>query len=388
MRPLPILLLFFLCLQGVSCSQVPDNEIRTVVVGLAHVCDDRFEYFNETLTLNARLALARHGSNGVIKTRNGNVQIQFLTMPMARTKESPRQALFETVNNYEARFVIGNACSLTAASMAEAAEELHIPFLVPVATVPSVTEGKRLSFPTSPSMNARALAYASFLDHHLKARRIAVLAKRDALSGTAFFDILTRYFADAEGVRVSMHTFHSESDLPQALAALMEERPDAVVFCPVEPHIFDVGRQLEALGYHNPLLGAQSGQAHEYAAHLPQPDMPVYCFSYWNPEAPGAERSGYMEAFTAITGKEPGEDDVYVYDTTLRLIQAVKEAGTLSPQSFQRTLASRPDLPGAAGHYRFNSEPVLSPLWLLSLNNGTLAAEEFRQHAPDRAAAP
>ena len=385
MRFLLFTLTFFAAVfPSAGCSTYTDQEPATLVVGLSHVCEGRFEYFNESLGINTGIALSRHSDNGIIKTAQGPVRIRFVSMAVPEKGGTARQVFFETVHNYGAAIIIGNVCSVTATGMAEAAEELRIPYLAPVASAPSVLEGKAFVFGTSPSMTAKADAFASFLEKDLKARRIALLARRGSLQLGIYAAAFGAYFAENQGELVAIEAYDKPSDLPDHVARLAGLKPDVIFYCPVAPHAITIARELEKLGARIPLVAAQSKMLFDYGSFLPQPDMPLYSLSYWNPEQDMEESRGYAAAFEALTGRLPTEDDAYVYDTMLRLVEAARQAEDLRPESIRAALAAAPALRGAAGTYTFHPQARLERIWRLSLSNGQLSIEP---PAPDGAAA-
>lgn len=373
MRPLLLALaLFAAAIAPAGCSSQDDASPLTLAVGLSHVCDGRFEYFNEMLAVNTRIALARHSDNGIIETKRGKVRVQLVSMAVSGKTGSPRDVFFETVNNYNTTAILGNACSVTASGMAGAADELKVPFLVPVAAAPSVIEDRAFVFGTSPSMMAKARAFASFVDHDLGARRVAILARNGSLQLDIYAEVFADYFAGRQDGPVAVEAYDNPSEIPARLASLAALQPDVIVYCPVAPHVFTIGKELERLGARIPLVTTQSKMLFDYAKHLPQPDMPMYSLSFWNPETDGGESRAYVDAFEAVTGHLPGEDDVYVYDTALRLINAIRKADDASPESIRLALASQDALAGAAGDYTFSPDAMLRRIWRLSLKDGRL----------------
>lgn len=355
-----------------GCSSYPDEEPATLVVGLSHVCEGRFEYFNESLAVNTRIALALHTDNGVVMTRQGPVQLRLISMAVSGKSGSPRQMFFETIHNYDAGIVIGNACSVTATNMARAADELRVPYMAPVAAAPSVLKGREFAFGTSPSMADKARAFASFIETDLKARRIAILARRGSLQLDIYADAFGAYFAEHEGDLVAVEAYDQPGELPARVAALAELKPDVILYCPVAPHVFTIAGELEKLGARIPLVATQSKMLFDYASFLPQPDIPLYSLSFWNPEQETPESRVYVEAFEAGTGRLPTEDDAYVYDTAQRLIEAVQKADDRRPESIRRALAAANTLSGAVGVYTFQPDASLERIWRLVLTGGQL----------------
>lgn len=388
MRPFLLAFVLLAAAALAGCPSSDDAPPPTVVVGLSYVCDSRFEYFNETLAVNTRIALARHTDNGLVHTKRGKVRIQLVSMAVSGKAGSPRDIFFETVNNHDAAVILGNACPVTATGMAEAADELGVPYLVPVAAAPSVLEGKDLVFGTGLSMKDRALAFAAFIDRDLEAGRVAILAQKESLQLDIHTGVFKEYFAGRPDAPTAVEAYATPSEMEQCIERLAALQPDVIVYCSDAPHVFTVGKELERLGVRIPLVATQSKMLFDYAKHLPQPPMPVYSLSFWNPEADAGESRAYAAEFEAATGHAPGEDDVYVYDTTLRLINAIKAANavkaagtatadrnskTMSPEAIRLALASETPLTGAAGEYAFTPSAMPRQMWRLSLNDGRMS---------------
>lgn len=369
-------------LAGTGCDMDDDSGYDTLLVGLVDVSEMRFSFFNESLAINTRLALADSSENGVLTKAGKKVRIQFLTMPMVDKPEAPRQTIYETVNTYGAQVIIGGARSKTAVNMARAAEELHVPFLATTATAPAVTKGTRYTFTTSPSTDVQAVYYAFFLHNILKIKRIALLVEEDTLFAADFADALRLNHMDNGGQISAVRYFSTAEDIPSRLPDLVDSEPEAIVFCAIHPHSFVVGRRLEELGFHRPLLSIHSRQAFTYLEHMPQPDMPVYYLSYWNPADQSSINREYVRNFKETTGREPTEDDAMVYDTMLRLIQAVRDAESLSPDALQKSLALRATMSGAVGHYSFIPETTLQYVWSLGILDGKLIINEIHSPLP------
>lgn len=364
-----------------GCVAEEDSSFSTLLVGLVDVSEGKFAHFNDSLSVNTRLALAGHSEHGIIAKKNGSVRVQFLTMPMTDRLDAPRQTLFEAVNTYGAGVIIGGARSQTAIRMAGAAEVLRIPFLSTSATSSLVTSGKQYTFATCPSKDILADNYALFLRHSLRAGRIAVMVEIDARDAEDFAYLLTSAFTASGGTVTVVHFFTGLDDLSAGLVDIVNSNPDAIVVCSVEPHVFIPGRKLEALGYHNPLLGTHSRQAHFFAEHLPQPKLPVFYLSYWNPNAPSALSPKYVRDFHALTGKYPTEDDALAYDAMLRLIAAVRDAPDVSPEALRKALEEQESMEGVIGSYRFKPRTQLGRVWSVAILDGRLRIEEI--HLPE-----
>lgn len=360
-----------------ACLRQEEEAIPTCIIGVSYVCEERFEFFNYALAENINLALSLHSDGGIIQREHGPVRIQLLAMPVVNKEDMPHRVLHETAKNYGITAAIGNLCSMTATQMAETAESLQLPYLVPITAAP-VNRGKDYTFVTSPSMQKRAQAYGFFLRDTLKATRIAVLNQKNALSGVVFAESLRDFFSRTADSRVDFAEFENREEMPGKLAELLAGKPEAIIFCPVAPHIFTVAGELEKLGYSGPLLGAQSGHLLDYKNRLPLPGLPIHSVSYWNPlDTHTPTLHQYAQAFKNLTNRDPGEYDVYIYDTVLRLLEAIRANDDLSPARLRRELAARRSLDGVGGHYSYLPDAQISPVWSISLLDGKLQTDEI-----------
>lgn len=372
-------------MQGCTDRTTPATE--TFLVGI--MVADESPSFNEALSLNTKLALAEFTDNGIIPGKNTTIRVQFITIPVPNTPLAARQCLFEAVHTYGVHAIIGGGRSQTAVKMARASEELGLPFLTTAATSATMNNGKLHTFNTSPSTGIQAADYASFLHNHLGALNIALLVEENSMFASDFSEALRYAHLDSTGQLSSLYYYSQNDNLSSKLNEMVADNPDVIVHCGFQPHSFVVGKALESLGYDKPLLSMHNGQAFSYLHDLPQTNLPLFSLSYWAPDFDSTINRNYCKNFYQMTGRTPTEDDVMVYDTTLRLLEAVKKTDAASSIALQYALASQAGMVGAAGMYSFIPETTLGSQWSLAILDGRLVIDEIdRPGSPDTGKQP
>ncbi|MDL2266704.1 ABC transporter substrate-binding protein [Desulfovibrio sp. OttesenSCG-928-G15] len=361
-----------------ACSQ-DQKGYETLRIGLVDVAESKQAFFDDALTFNSRLALARHSDDGVIKQGNKRVRILLITLPMSTLPEAPRQVVFESVNTYGAGVILGGARSKITASMAAAAEQLRVPYIATSSSSSAATKGLSYSFSITPPTKTQALHYAAFLRDSLKARRIAMLVEEDALFNADFANELRINHVD-NGGEIALQRFYSpEENLDQKLADIAGANPDAVVLNGREPGCFAVARALSERGYRNPLIcvHCRKMSLQEIDEEVPVLPMPIYTLSYWNSSGISPEAERYILDFIDLAGHAPLENDVLAYDAVVLLLDAIRSATDIKPQTIRDELAKRTRHAGILGNYTLQPEVKLDTLWRVCLLDGKLGIDEI-----------
>lgn len=289
------------------------------------------------------------------------------------TREDASRAALELINRRGATALIGSSYSRLAIPAGEIAEQAGVPMIVPAATHPDVTAGRRYVFRVIFTDPVQAAAMANFARRHLGLETAAALYDiTDAYNRDIAESFRDAFEADG-GRIVAFETFTSRDvDFQPQLQRIRAAAPDAL-FLPNYNALLELqATQVRALGIEAVLLGTD--------AWLPErmndPSLLDGAFfsQPWHPEM--ASGDGRARRFTTLWketyGESPGIIAALAYDACHLLLEAISRAGQVDPSAIRDALADGHEHLGVTGgiSYRESGDPR-RPVAVLQMRGGS-----------------
>ena len=252
--------------------------------------------------------------------------------------------------------ILGPATSSRAMAAAPMAEQAQVPLVLPAATNPTLTQGKRYAFRTCFIDPFQGQVAARYAYQKLGARRAAVLVdvSQDYAVGLAAF--FAREFQRLGGKVVAMAKCNTgDQDYSAQLGTIQAARPDLLYLPNYYTEDALVARQAQELGLKVPLLSGDGAQAPELLK-IGGPAVEGLAFTAHFHRAgatnPNAQR------FLALYDQERAagrlnEDltgfHVLGADAYLVLVDALERAGSAEGPKLRQALASTKNFAGVSG---------------------------------------
>lgn len=349
--PLPRIvpsLLTAVCVMVAACRPPEPPEIR---IGLLATFTGAFADVSGRPSRDGAALAMRDAGDVVLEGRRYRVRL--VERDFADRADAAAGAARALINQDSVVAIVGPPFSRHAVPVSVVVEDAHIPMITPMASNPAVTAGKRWAFRLAFLDDVQGEVLARFAAGDLRARRAAVLYD---VSNAYSRDLAERFRATliAGGGRVvafETYTADRAADVDPALRRIAASRPD-VLFLPnnadqVRLQVAGVQR----LGLRVPLLGSDSWDPPSLAPLLGQ--VPAYVTNQWRPDIPLHSARRFVEAYRAAYGADPRATAAMTYDAVTILLDAIRRAGTLDPDSLRVAIEATRDFAGAGGTISF-----------------------------------
>lgn len=323
--------------------------------------------------------------NPSVTVRDRLVKINFVRVPIHDSPADAIRGFRAAVKEYNASVVIGCSSPQLAQAASDIAEEYQVPFLSPA--VGPAFQYQRFTFLTRPSLTYSAEAVTQFMLTDLKVAKLGILFDIDDSYSADCAEAVHHFYSVMGGSSVLVRPYKKDKNRIDALKEVAAYNPDLILLASSERGLYKRARELKDLGYSGALFNLFTHEAFErYENDPPVDPVTPYFIFYWSPDE--------MGEINALLKEEAQKADTRLsvelamgFDTTLRLINALKTANGADSLSIQQALAGLHSMTGASGEYNFThgqSTQTRKICWIYKVENNTLVKAATLVPSPAR----
>jgi branched-chain amino acid transport system substrate-binding protein len=259
------------------------------------------------------------------------------------------------------------------------AERARIPMVTSGATAPDQPKiVGRYFFMACYGDDDQARAAAHFTRTHLKAKRVVLLAEAKHIYTQTLAKFYTSSF-QAEGGQISQTLSFSDRDEPASVVAAIKSRPDAIYVACLPDSAGPYTAALRKGGFQQPIVSGDGFDTPDLVRVAGPSAQNVFYTTHYAPASPAPRVRSFVSAYQARFGKAPGSaSDALAYDTMRLIADAIRRAGSATPEAIRRSLASTRGFQGVTGtiSYRPGVRKPSKQIFVLAIKNGKPAYVE------------
>jgi branched-chain amino acid transport system substrate-binding protein len=317
----------------------------------------------------ARMAFDEASAQGLMI---GGKKVKF-EMISEDDQTDPRTAtvVAQKLADQKVKGVIGHMNSGTSIPASKIYSDAGIPQISPSATaIPYTGQGYKTAFRVMANDEQQGAVLGNYAATKMGAKKIAVIDDRTAY-GQGLADQFEKT-AKAAGAQVVVREYTSDkaNDFTAILTSIKGKQPDVIFFGGMYPQGAPMAKQMKRLGLKAKLLGGDGVQTTEFVSIAGADGEGVIASSPGLPvdTMPGGKEfiSKYTAKYGAIQLYAP-----YAYDAAWAMINAMKAANSVEPQTYLPALA-KVNFTGVTGQISFDAKGDLQggPVTLYQLKGG------------------
>jgi len=351
-RPAALLLPLALACSAFACRLGAPREVR---IGLLATFTGPFgEVSGVPTRQGAQMAVQEAG--GTVQVGRHRYRITLVERTFDDRADAAATAARELINQENVVALIGPQFSRHAIPVSVVAEDARVPMISPMSSNPATTAGRSYVFRLAFLDDIQGAAMAQFAEENLHARTAGVLY--DAAS--AYSRDLAARFRDAfvaHGGRIAAfesYTTDRMHDIDAQARRIAAAHAD-VLFLPNFPDALALQvPRLQAAGFRGTLVGSDSWDPITLPALA---GLHAYVTNQWRPDLPAEGARRFNTEFRRRYGTEPRATAALTYDAVRILLDALRRAGTVDPDSVRAALAATTGYVGASGTITFGGRP-------------------------------
>ncbi|HEX4932756.1 MAG TPA: ABC transporter substrate-binding protein [Gemmatimonadaceae bacterium] len=335
-----------------SCRETPAPELR---IGLPAILTGRYAQVSGLpAQLGARLAVAELNAAGGVTIGGVAHQVRLVERDFADRADAAATATRALVNLDSVHVLVGPQFSVHAIAAAGVAEDAHVPLIAPMASKPSLTQGRRYVFRLAFLDAFQGEILARYSCESLSRRKAAVLYDAANPYGQDIADLFRATFERCGGRVVASETFTSDraTDFSQQLRRIVASGAD-VLLLPNYVHEDSIQvRQARELGFRGQFLGSDSWDP-PAMRQLPEAQGAVIV-GQWDQLLPTIATRRFVARYRAANQDSiPRATAALTYDAVMLVADAARRAGSLDADALVRAIAATERFEGVASQYRF-----------------------------------
>ncbi|HAO98916.1 MAG TPA: ethanolamine utilization protein EutJ, partial [Fibrobacteres bacterium] len=225
-----------------------------------------------------------------------------------------------------------------------------IPMISPSSTNPKVTEVGDYIFRICFIDPFQGLVMAKFAANTLKVKRIAILQDVKTDYSVGLTNFFRENFIKLGGEITSEESYsQGDKDFNAQLTAIKSKNPEAIYIPGYYTEVGLIARQARKLGITVPLLGGDGWDSEKLWEIGGEALNGCYYSNHSSTDDPNPILQKFVVDYKARYGGQPDAMAALAYDAALVLIDAIKRAGSASPDSIRMALAATKNFPGATG---------------------------------------
>lgn len=318
----------------------------------------------------ARVAVAEINASGGLLGK----PLELIAFDTRSTPLGAKKAAQDAANAHVAA-IIGAYRSSHSLAMVPVVHKARIPMISPASTNPEVTKGSPYAFRVCFVDSFQGSVMASFASHELKARRAAVLTNVSEDYSIELAKVFKERFGGSGGTIVWEGTYTGNAvDFRGILVPLKELRADVIY---VPGYARDSGliiSQARAMGILSTFLGAD-GWDQQIADYAGPAAEGAFCTTHWHKDNPSEANTRLKNAYRKAMGGAI-IDNIRIpltYDAVMLFADAVRRAGSSSPDFVRNALATTRGFKGATGTITMGPDrnPVGKEASIMRFQNGS-----------------
>ena len=335
-----------------GCREQAVPELR---IGLPAMLTGRYSVVSGIpAQAGARLAVDELNAAGGVRIGEATYRVRLIERDFAERDDAAATATRALVNLDSVHVLVGPQFSAHAIPAAGVAEDAHVPLIAPMASKPSLTEGRRYVFRLAFLDAVQGEILARYACESLSRRRGAVLFDAANPYGREIAELFETTFAHCGGRMVATETFTSDRalDFSDQLRRIVASGADVLLLPNYVQEDSIQLRQARALGFRGQFLGSDSWDP-PAMRHVREAEGAVIVGQWdWSLLAPATQRfvSRYRAAYHDSL---PRATAAATYDAVMLIADAARRAGSLDPDALVGAISSIEAFEGAASWYRF-----------------------------------
>ena len=286
--------------------------------------------------------------------------------------EEAATAVTKLINQYHVVAMLGEASSSRSLAAAPICQANRVPMVSPSSTNPRVTQIGDYIFRVCFTDSFAGAVMARFAARRLKLTRVAVLTdvRNDYSVGLhAFF---RDEFRSLGGEIVAEQSYsEGDSDFHAQLTQIRSAAPEAIYIPGYYTEVGTIARQARELGIRVPLLGGDGWDSPKLWEIGGDALNGCYLANHYSVDDPSPDVRRFVAEYRKRYGAVPDALAALGYDAARILFDAMRRAGSASPEKLRDALARTKDFPGVSGRITLNADrnPV-KPAVVLRVENG------------------
>jgi len=258
--------------------------------------------------------------------------------------------------------VIGYNYSSNALLAAPLHQEAKLPMLTPSATANRLNDFGRYIHMGAFSNSFMGETLARIATSRLKASKAVTLPAANCAYCSDLSDSFSREFQKLGGKIVASVPVLSEDIVFSDAVSRLKSLDFDIVLIPNQE--LTSARMITALsnaGIKKHFLGADGwgNVGREFFGILGTATFSGYSTSHWHPDLKDSRSKAFIAAYEKMFGKLPNDTSVLAYDSTLLLVEAIRQAKTLDREGIENSLNALKTFNGVTG--KFLLSPNRSP---------------------------
>jgi branched-chain amino acid transport system substrate-binding protein len=342
---------------------------QTIKVGFNIPLTGDIPKVGESSKYAAEIYLAEVNAAGGIKVGDKSYKLQFIYEDNESKAESATAAALKLITQDEVLAMIGPQASKQAIPAGEVANSNKTPMISGWSTNPKTTEGRPYVFRACFLDPFQGPVAANFVTEEFKAKKAAVLydISSDYPKG------LAEYFKDSfekihgPGSVVAFETFTTkDADFSAQLTNIVKSGADVLFTPQYYSEVALIVKQAQDLGWKKPIMGSDSWGSAELMKLCGDACKGAFFSTHYAAAGAKGATKEFIDKYNAKYGYVPDDVAALTWDAIGLLVQALKNAGSLSGnvekdrEAIRAGLSKIKDFEGITGKMTFGAtgDPV------------------------------
>ncbi len=330
----------------VGCSKDGKSPaFNEIVIGEYASMTGSTATFGQSTHKGIQLALDEVNAVGLLGKK-----VKIITEDDQGKPEQAVNAVLKLIQRDHVVAVLGEVASSCSIAAAPVCQQNRIPMLSPSSTNPDVTKKGDFIFRACFIDPFQGLVMAKFATTTLKVKTAAIFAdqRQDYSVGLAQF--FKETFTRLGGQVVAEESYQTnDKEFRPQLINIRRAKPDVIFVPGYYTECALIAKQARELGITQPFLG---GDGWDSEVTLQSGGAAVngsYFSTHYSPDDPQPEVQHFVTKYRQRYGTTPDAMAVTGYDAAHLLFDAMKRAGSTSPETVCKALAATRDFPGVSG---------------------------------------
>jgi len=269
--------------------------------------------------------------------------------------------------------LLGEIASSNSLAAAPVAQKSGIPMVSPGSTNPKVTEVGDFIFRVCFIDPFQGTAMAKFTANNLKLTRVAVLRDIRSDYSVGLADFYTKAFTAMGGEILADESYSAgDKDFTAQLTSIIAKNPQAIFLPGYYTEVGLIARQARKLGLTVPLMGGDGWDSEKLWEIGGEALNGCFYSNHYSVDDTSAMVRDFVAKFKRrYEGKVPDAMAALGFDAAMVLADAIKRAGTASPDSIRMALAATQGFQGVTGSTSLDSfRNAVKPAVVLEVRDG------------------
>jgi len=299
-------------------------------------------------------------------------KIQLLTEDDQSQAGQPATVVRKLISSDGVVAVLGEVASSKSLEAAPICQQSHIPMISPASTNPKVTEAGDYIFRVCFIDPFQGTVMANFARKTLKLQNAAVLTdvKSDYSLGLAKF-FKAGFTADGGKIVAEQNYGAGDKDFNAQLTAIKATHPDGIFLPGYYTEVGLIALQARQLGITCPIFGGDGWESSSLVPIGGKALEGCYFSTHYSPESMAPVVQNFVKEYKAKYNETPDAMAALGYDSAMILADAMKRAGSATPDKVRAALAATKNFHGVTGDISMDADRnATKPAVILTIKDG------------------